>query len=176
LDLSPDAMRLPSLPGQTILGDRGENLSSVLLEIWSKAALRQALLQWVEELTPMDAIDFEFPADFTGKILLTLIEEHGQKTSAFSASDGTLRFLAMIAALLEPEPAQFYFFEEPDNGIHPTRLNLLLQLMERKVPLDTTEIIIDDSFRFSVVAFLLRLLNNTANSITAFPFLTAVVA
>ena len=28
--LTPDAMRIPSLPGQDILGDRGENLSSVL--------------------------------------------------------------------------------------------------------------------------------------------------
>ncbi|MBK7760161.1 MAG: hypothetical protein IPI35_27895 [Deltaproteobacteria bacterium] len=30
LDLDPDAMRQPSQPGQLILGDRGENLSSVL--------------------------------------------------------------------------------------------------------------------------------------------------
>ena len=29
LDLSPEAMRRPSIPGQTTLGDRGENLSSV---------------------------------------------------------------------------------------------------------------------------------------------------
>ncbi|MBR8839212.1 MAG: AAA family ATPase [Stigonema ocellatum SAG 48.90 = DSM 106950] len=141
LDLSPDAMRFPSLPGQTILGDRGENLSSVLQEICSNSALKQALLQWVKELTPMDAMDFEFPADFTGKILLTLIEENGQKTSAFSASDGTLRFLAMIAALLGPEPGQFYFFEELDNGIHPTRLNLLVQLIERKVSDGTIQMV-----------------------------------
>ncbi len=33
LDLNPEAIRLPSVPGQTILGDRGENLSSVLFDI-----------------------------------------------------------------------------------------------------------------------------------------------
>jgi len=38
----------------------------------------------------------------------------------------------MIAALLGPEPARFYFFEELENGIHPTRLHLLLQLIEHK--------------------------------------------
>ncbi|MBD2771302.1 AAA family ATPase [Iningainema tapete] len=141
LDLNPDAMRLPSLPGQTILGDRGENLSSVLQKICENPESKQALLQWVQELTPMDAMDFEFPADFTGKILLTLIEENGQKTSAISASDGTLRFLAMIAALLGPEPARFYFFEELDNGIHPTRLHLLLQLIERKVSQGTIQVV-----------------------------------
>ncbi|MDF5717967.1 MAG: AAA family ATPase [Rhizonema sp. NSF051] len=141
LDLNPDAMRLPSIPGQTILGDRGENLSSVLQKICENPESKLALLQWVQELTPMDAMDFEFPADFTGKILLTLIEENGQKTSAISASDGTLRFLAMIAALLGPEPAHFYFFEELDNGIHPTRLHLLLQLIERKVSQRTIQVV-----------------------------------
>ncbi|NMG22746.1 ATPase [Brasilonema bromeliae SPC951] len=141
LDLSPDAMRLPSLPGQTVLGDRGENLSSVLQEICENPESKQALLQWVQELTPMDAKDFEFPADFTGKILLQLIEENSQKTSAISASDGTLRFLAMIAALLGQEPARFYFFEELDNGIHPTRLHLLLELIERKVSQGTIQIV-----------------------------------
>ncbi len=141
LDLNPDAMRLPSLPGQTILGDRGENLSSVLQKICENPESKQALLQWVQELTPMDAMDFEFPADFTGKILLTLIEENGQKTSAISASDGTLRFLAMIATLLGSEAAQFYFFEELDNGIHPSRLHLLLQLIERQVSQETIQIV-----------------------------------
>ncbi|MEC4880788.1 MAG: AAA family ATPase [Scytonema sp. PMC 1070.18] len=141
LDLSPDAMRLPSLPGQTVLGDRGENLSSVLQEICENPESKQALLQWVQELTPMDAKDFEFPADFTGKILWQLIEENGQKISAMSASDGTLRFLAMIAALLGQKPARFYFFEELDNGIHPTRLHLLLQLIERKVSQGTIQIV-----------------------------------
>ena len=140
-DLSPDAMRIPSVPGQTILGDRGENLSSLLQSICANPQRQQALIQWIQELTPMDAADFEFPADFTGKILLSLIEANGQKTSAISASDGTLRFLAMIAALLEPQTAQFYFFEELDNGIHPTRLNLLLQLIERQVEQGSIQIV-----------------------------------
>lgn len=141
LDFNPEAMRLPSFPGQTVLGDRGENLSSVLQNICADSQRKQALIQWVQELTPMDAADFEFSADFTGRILLTLIEAHGQKTSAISASDGTLRFLAMIAALLEPEPAQLYFFEELDNGIHPTRLNLITQLIERQVEQNKLQIV-----------------------------------
>ena len=133
LDLEPERIRQPSFPGQNVLGDRGENLSSVLFEICQDPQRKEALLEWVQELTPMDAKDFEFPSDFTGKVLLTLVEGNGQRISAYSASDGTLRFLAMLAALLGSEPAQFYFFEELDNGIHPTRLHLLLQLIEQKV-------------------------------------------
>jgi predicted ATPase len=132
LDLSPDAMRLPSLPGQIILGDRGENLSSVLQAICEDPQQKKALIEWVRELTPMDATDFRFIADQTGRILVNLVEESGQVTSAYSASDGTLRFLTMIAALLGPKPARFYFFEEFENGLHPARLHLLLQLVERR--------------------------------------------
>jgi len=141
LDLSPEALRLPSLPGQTILGDRGENLSSVLQAICENSTGKDALIQWIKELTPMDAKDFEFPADPAGKILVTLVEENSQKTSAYSASDGTLRFLAMIAALLGPEPARFYFFEELENGIYPTRLHLLLQLIEQRVARGTIQMV-----------------------------------
>ena len=38
----------------------------------------------------------------------------------------------MLAALLDPNPAGLYFFEEIDNGIHPSRLNLLIDLIEQQ--------------------------------------------
>ena len=130
LDLSPEAMKVPSVPGQP-LGDRGENLSSVLQTICEDPSRKKAMTEWIRQLTPQDVVDFDFPADQTGRILMTLVESSGQKTSAYSASDGTLRFLAMMAALMAADAAQFYFLEEIDNGIHPTRLNLLLQLIEQ---------------------------------------------
>lgn len=133
LDLAPDAMRVPSVPGQVILGDRGENLSAILQAIAEQDDKKRAMLEWIRQLTPLDVSDFAFVPDQTGKVLVTLIESNGQRTSAHSASDGTLRFLAMIAAVLGPDPARFYFFEELDNGIHPTRLYLLLQLIEQSV-------------------------------------------
>jgi predicted ATPase len=132
LDPEPEAMRQPSTPGQTVLSDRGENLAAVLHAIASDPDQKATFIEWLHELTPMDASDFEFPADPTGRILLTLVEASGQKTSAYSASDGTLRFLAMLAALLGPQPAHFYFFEELEAGIHPTRLRLLLSLLEQR--------------------------------------------
>ena len=70
-----------------------------------------------------------------------LIERNGQRTSAYSASDGTLRFLAMISALLGPKPARFYFFEELDNGLHPARRHLLLQLIEQRVARSNMQIV-----------------------------------
>ena len=80
----------------------------------------------------MDVRDFEFPTDpTTGKVQLAFKESTGRKVSAYVASDGTLRFLAMLAALLGANPARLYFFEEIDNGIHPSRLRLLTDLIER---------------------------------------------
>ena len=141
LDLSLEAMRLPSLPGQTTLGDRGENLSSVLQAIYEDPPRRAALIDWVRELTPMDVVDFAFPADQTGRILLSLREEDGAETSAYSASDGTLRFLAVLAALLSPDPAHLYFFEELENGLHPARLHLLIELIEQRTALRDLQVV-----------------------------------
>ncbi|MFO0128644.1 MAG: AAA family ATPase, partial [Pseudanabaena sp.] len=70
LELSPDLMRLPTFAGQNVLGDRGENLSSVMLDICRDETRKAILLDWLQSLTPMDAKDFDFPEDFTGKVLL----------------------------------------------------------------------------------------------------------
>lgn len=131
LDLDPDAMREPSQPGQVILGDRGENLSSVLQAVVEDPKRRATLIEWLRALTPMDATDFAFQPDFMGRVLVHLVESNGFEVSAVSASDGTLRFLALIAALLSEDSGRIYFFEEFDNGIHPTRLHLLLDLVQR---------------------------------------------
>lgn len=131
LDLHPDAMREPSPPGVTILGDRGENLSSVLQAISRDPARKEALLGWVRALTPMDVTELVFKLDHRGKVMVYLVEADGVETSAESASDGTLRFLALAAALHSPDTGKLFFFEELDNGIHPTRMHLLLQLVRQ---------------------------------------------
>ena len=50
-------------------------------------------------------------------------------------------FLAMLAALLGTNPAGLYFFEEIDNGIHPVRLNLLMDLIERQTAKNGTQVL-----------------------------------
>ena len=126
-------MRQGAFPGQTVLGDRGENLAPVLREICEDANRREALLEWTRELTPMDVVDFKFPVDSTtGRVQLAFREANHRTISAYAASDGTLRFLAMLAALLGENPTGLYVFEEIDNGIHPSRMHLLLDLIEQQ--------------------------------------------
>ncbi len=132
LELMPESMREPSLPGAAKLGDSGENLPAALEEICEDARRKEVLTSWLDELTPMDVVDFEFPRDPTGRVHLQLVERNGRRVSAYSASDGTLRFLGLLAALLGDVETPLYFFEEIDKGIHPARLSLLIELIERQ--------------------------------------------
>ena len=142
LDLVPDQMRKPAFPGQTVLGGGGENLPTVLREICDDPHRRETLAAWTRELTPMDVQDFDFPTDpTTGLVQLVLQEANDRKVSAYGASDGTLRFLAMLAALLSRNPGSLYFFEEVDTGIHPARQSLLLELIERQTARNDIQIL-----------------------------------
>ena len=132
LDLVPRRVREPAFPGQTVLGDGGEHLPTVLKAICGDPQRKETLVEWIRELTPMDVRDFEFPTDPSGRVHLVFLEANGRKVSAYAASDGTLRFLAMLTVLLGPDPDGLYFFEEIDNGIHPARQWLLLELIEKQ--------------------------------------------
>ena len=132
LDPSPKLMREPSIPGTVGLGNYGHNLPTVLESICADADRKHILTSWLQELTPMDVQGFEFPRDPSGRVHLSIVERNGRQVSAYSASDGTLRFLAMLALLLDEGAGGTYFFEDIDAGIHPSRLWLLLELIEKQ--------------------------------------------
>ena len=89
----------------------------------------------------MDVTEFEFLEDPSGLIHLVLKEKSGREISARSASDGTLRFLVILAALLDKDPTGLYVFEEIDNAIHPARLHLLVDLIERQTAKGSVQVI-----------------------------------
>ena len=132
LEPSPEKMREPSVPGAKMLGDFGQNLPTALEAICAEPDRERVLMSWLQGLTPMDVKGFEFPRDPSGRVHLQIVERNGRKVSAYSASDGTLRFLAILAALLSPNRGGIYFFEEIDAGIHPARLWLLLDFIEQE--------------------------------------------
>ena len=142
LDLEPNLMRDPAYPGHTKLGDSGGNLPTVLRAICADAERREALAEWTRELTPMDVKGFDFPVDpTTGRVQLVFREANDRRVSAYAASDGTLRFVAMLAGLLGAEAERLYLFEELDNGIHPTRMRLLLDLIEGQAAKERIQVV-----------------------------------
>jgi predicted ATPase len=124
-ELDVAAMRQAAQPGQTVLSDR------VLHQICQEPQSKQTLITWIPALTAMAIADITFPPDQIGRVLVTLVEHNGQAIFAYSASDGTLRLLAYLVAVLSPARAGLGFFEEIETGIHPTQIHLVLDLLER---------------------------------------------
>ena len=60
-----------------------------------------------------------------------------------SLSDGTLRFAALAFAAIDPGPAQTTLvIEELENGVNPSRLPLLMQMLDQVTSADdTTQVI-----------------------------------
>ena len=141
LELLPSRMREPSILGAGMLGDFGQNLPTTLELVCADPRRKRTMMSWIAELTPMDVMDFEFPRDPSGHIHMQIVERNGRRVSSYSASDGTLRFLAILAALLSPDRGGMYFFEEIDTGIHPARLWLLLDFIERQTATGDVQVI-----------------------------------
>jgi len=55
---------------------------------------------------------------------------------AHQLSDGTLRFICMATALLQPEPPPTMLFDEPELGLHPYALTLLGNLFKQAAEAD----------------------------------------
>lgn len=140
LRFSPDRMRIPSLPRNS-LGEYGENLSSVLNEICSDNQRSSILMSWINGLSSMDVTGLAFEQDCSGRIHLVMQEKSGQSISAHSISDGMLKFLAMAAILLRNDEPCLHVFEDIDSGIHPARLHLLADLFERNTYKTNTQVL-----------------------------------
>ena len=56
-------------------------------------------------------------------------------------SDGTLRFAALTAALFQPNTPGLLLLEEIENGIHPTRLRLLVELLRSRAKLGKPQVL-----------------------------------
>ena len=73
-------------------------------------------------------VDIQCPV--TGGTVALFLEEAGNRSiPATRLSDGTLRYLCLLAILLHPEPPPLICIEEPELGLHPDLLPTLSDLM-----------------------------------------------
>ena len=73
-------------------------------------------------------VDIQCPV--TGGTVSLFLEEAGNRSiPATRLSDGTLRYLCLLAVLLHPEPPPLICIEEPELGLHPDLLPMLSDLM-----------------------------------------------
>lgn len=63
------------------------------------------------------------------KIWIEIKGPDGVWHNARALSDGTLRFLALAVLWLDPEARGVFCIEEPENGIHPSKIPALMRLL-----------------------------------------------
>jgi predicted ATPase len=68
--------------------------------------------------------------------------------TAAELSDGTLRYLALVAALLTPRPPAFLVLNEPETSLHPGLLTPLADLVAA-VPPETQILVVTHSERLA---------------------------
>jgi len=133
LDLRPSEMKDYVPVAAPELGTHGENLSAVVHRICQDKERKSLFLEWLARLCAPQVNDVQFDRTATGRVLVQLAERDGQDTliSAESVSDGTLRFMAVLAAMFTAPEGSLFLLEEIENGLHPTRVHLLVELLEQ---------------------------------------------
>ncbi|MGC9319309.1 MAG: AAA family ATPase [Armatimonadota bacterium] len=81
----------------------------------------RALIPSIEDLT----VDLD---DKRGELDIQICQE-GCEYSSRIISEGTLRVLALCAIAVNPWAGSLVAFEEPENGVHPRRLELIAELL-----------------------------------------------
>ena len=121
--------RQPQIGTHTpVLGHEGEDLA--------------AALQTIREIGDAQALDAAVHDAFPGARVAvtaqdgrfeTTMAQHGllRPLKAIELSDGTLRYLLWIAALLTPRPPELLVLNEPETSLHPDLLPALGRLIAR---------------------------------------------
>ena len=108
------------------LEDGGENLIPVIVNLLSR--IKPELINGLQKLfAGIDDIAFGLGG---GNVQLFL-REQGREIPASRLSDGTLRYLALLAILLHPDPPPVVAIEEPELGLHPDVIPSLAELLVR---------------------------------------------
>ncbi len=137
LDPIPQNMRAFSRLSRSLMSD-GANLAGFLCNHVNKDEIERKLSEvltnfpeneitkcWAQSvgLLGKDAMLY-CHEKWPGKKKPLLIDANG-------LSDGTLRLLAILTALLSAEPGTTIAIEEIDNGLHPSRAKLLVNLLHK---------------------------------------------
>lgn len=142
--------RLPQkvdLPNNYLESDCG-NLGLVLNQIRNDFSSKKRLLKELQYFYH-DVEDYEI--NITSNTVQIFFQERGLNSSvpATRLSDGTLRYLCLLAILCHPTPPPLICIEEPELGLHPDVLpnlaRLLVEASERSQLIVTThsEVLVD---------------------------------
>lgn len=119
---SPQAVDQPN----QFLEENGQNLGLVLNRLRLDYPTKQAILERLGEVYA-GVQDFEIRID-QGTVQV-MLQENNWALPATRLSDGTIRWLSLLAILLHPEPPPLIVIEEPELGLHPDVMPSLAALL-----------------------------------------------
>jgi len=125
---SSSAIRKPMQPGFTnrLVAD-GSNLPQVLNAI--KVNNKNSYAQIKEALVAVNPNFRGFDFNFLGTSIELLLDEAGLNSAVHVThiSDGTLRYLCLLAIIFNPRCGRLVCIDEPEVGLHPDMLGELMQ-------------------------------------------------
>ena len=117
--------QVPDGPADDV-GREGRNVITVIASM--KRADRNRLVKELQSLYP-EIEDVRLAPSGGGAMRLFIEEPSGVVISSERLSDGTLRYLFLLAILLQPEPPPMIVIEEPELGLHPDVIPKLAALL-----------------------------------------------
>ena len=120
--------RLPQkadLPND-FLAEDGKNLGMVLNRLKREPKAKNRFMSGLRQL--YEGIE-DFDVIIEGGTVQVFLQEGGIVVPAVRLSDGTLRYLCLLAILCHPTPPPLVCLEEPELGLHPDVLPGLADLM-----------------------------------------------
>lgn len=133
LDPRPSVMRDYAYTKDDQIKEDGRNLSAVLFQICQTDSDKARLLDFIRSLPEQDISDVQFIKTERSDVMVRLVETFGHQSRTVDApllSDGTLRVLAIGAALLTAPIGALVVIEEIDNGVHPSRAETLVRQIQ----------------------------------------------
>ena len=124
------AMRAPRPPADVFdIGPYGEDIGPFLYKLRAEEPARfQAVTRTLRSVVPsVESLTVQL--DERRGTLDILIRQDGVEYSSRVVSEGTLRVLALCAIAVNPWAGSLLAFEEPENGVHPRRLDLIARLL-----------------------------------------------
>lgn len=133
LALVPQELREAGGPGAETIQETGRDFPALLKRVWEEPQKQIDVIAWLRELTPTNIQKLGFVNDPDQRIHLQVHEGGGGNFGVHNVSDGTLRFLAVLTAILGAREHTTYFLDELESGLHPSRIWLLVRLIEERV-------------------------------------------
>lgn len=122
----------------TFLRDGGTNLDVVLSTF--RGDPKRSLIKHLQQI--YEGIEDFGVAVGTSGTMLYIEEKGGRSIPKTRLSDGTLRYLCLLAVLLHPSPPPLIVIEEPEQGLHPDAVlevaRLLIEASKRTQIIVTT--------------------------------------